>query len=196
MEKPMCCELCGEPMPYGEEMFKVHGYSGPCPKPPQEKNITINDVIEVMWSAHRPDLVEKIRDLETSLAAEVKAREEAEAKLEVSLSAFEGLRDKLALSEAGASVMREALLICKCETPISLIVNGWVHKKSCDCFICEALSSTAGTALLSRLEAAEKVCEAAQKITMYNPTSESAQSMLTLCEALKSWRDAREKNNP
>lgn len=28
------CELCGEPMPQGEEMFKIHGYSGPCPKPP------------------------------------------------------------------------------------------------------------------------------------------------------------------
>jgi len=27
------CELCGEPMPPGEEMFKYHGYSGPCPKP-------------------------------------------------------------------------------------------------------------------------------------------------------------------
>lgn len=28
------CELCGEPMPEGESMFKYHGYSGPCPKPP------------------------------------------------------------------------------------------------------------------------------------------------------------------
>ena len=28
------CELCGEPMPEGEDMFKIHGYSGPCPKPP------------------------------------------------------------------------------------------------------------------------------------------------------------------
>lgn len=25
------CGLCGEPMPPGEEMFKYHGYSGPCP---------------------------------------------------------------------------------------------------------------------------------------------------------------------
>lgn len=32
-EQPKC-ELCGEPMPPGEEMFKFHGYSGPCPKPP------------------------------------------------------------------------------------------------------------------------------------------------------------------
>lgn len=27
------CELCGQPMPEGEEMFKYHGYSGPCPNP-------------------------------------------------------------------------------------------------------------------------------------------------------------------
>lgn len=27
------CELCGEPMPPGEEVFKYHGFSGPCPKP-------------------------------------------------------------------------------------------------------------------------------------------------------------------
>ncbi len=31
------CELCGEPMPAGEEMFKYHGYSGDCPKPPLPK---------------------------------------------------------------------------------------------------------------------------------------------------------------
>jgi hypothetical protein len=31
------CELCGEPMPPGEEVFKFHGYSGPCPpKNPDE----------------------------------------------------------------------------------------------------------------------------------------------------------------
>lgn len=31
------CGVCGEPMPPGEEMFKYHGYSGPCPKPPLPK---------------------------------------------------------------------------------------------------------------------------------------------------------------
>ena len=35
-EKPLC-EVCGEPMPNGEEMFKFHGYSGNCPKPPLKK---------------------------------------------------------------------------------------------------------------------------------------------------------------
>lgn len=33
-EQPKC-ELCGEPMPPGEEMFKYHGYSGNCPHLPQ-----------------------------------------------------------------------------------------------------------------------------------------------------------------
>jgi hypothetical protein len=28
------CELRGEPLPAGESMFRLHGYSGPCPKPP------------------------------------------------------------------------------------------------------------------------------------------------------------------
>lgn len=32
------CELCGEPMPPGEEMFHYHGFSGPCPKPPLKKH--------------------------------------------------------------------------------------------------------------------------------------------------------------
>lgn len=31
------CTLCGEPMPAGEEMFKYHGFSGPCPRPPLPK---------------------------------------------------------------------------------------------------------------------------------------------------------------
>lgn len=35
-EKPTC-QLCGEPMPTGEEMFNFHGYSGPCPAPPLPK---------------------------------------------------------------------------------------------------------------------------------------------------------------
>jgi hypothetical protein len=28
------CEICGEPMLTSESMFKVHGFSGPCPRPP------------------------------------------------------------------------------------------------------------------------------------------------------------------
>ncbi|MDE2096514.1 MAG: hypothetical protein KGL39_04650 [Patescibacteria group bacterium] len=38
------CEVCGEPMPDGEEMFKYHGYSGSCPKPPTPKPTRIGFV--------------------------------------------------------------------------------------------------------------------------------------------------------
>lgn len=34
MSEQAKCQLCGDPMPPGEEMFNFHGYSGPCPKPP------------------------------------------------------------------------------------------------------------------------------------------------------------------
>ena len=45
------CEICGEPMPEGESMFKFHGYSGLCPKPPLPKP-SIEAVIEYV---HRKD---------------------------------------------------------------------------------------------------------------------------------------------
>lgn len=38
------CTICGEPMPEGEEMFKFHGYSGNCPKPPLERDSGIEAV--------------------------------------------------------------------------------------------------------------------------------------------------------
>lgn len=41
------CQLCGEPMPEGERMFKFHGYSGPCPKPPLPKP-TVAAVVEYL----------------------------------------------------------------------------------------------------------------------------------------------------
>lgn len=41
------CVLCGEPMPVGEEMFRYHGYSGPCPKPrdPTDEKIPEIDLV-------------------------------------------------------------------------------------------------------------------------------------------------------
>lgn len=45
------CELCGEPMPAGEEMFKYHGHSGPCPKPPLlPKILKYPDALHAMQS--------------------------------------------------------------------------------------------------------------------------------------------------
>ncbi len=39
------CKLCGEPMPEGETMFKYHGYSGPCPKPPLQKTEVVAEYV-------------------------------------------------------------------------------------------------------------------------------------------------------
>ncbi len=46
------CELCGEPMPEGEEMFKFHGYSGPCPKPPLPKPDPREAIYKIAWNAY------------------------------------------------------------------------------------------------------------------------------------------------
>jgi hypothetical protein len=43
-EGKVLCELCGEPMPPDESMFKVHGYSGDCPKPPLPNPVEDNYV--------------------------------------------------------------------------------------------------------------------------------------------------------
>ena len=39
------CELCGEPLPAGEEMFKYHGFSGNCPKPPKQTTQVVAEYI-------------------------------------------------------------------------------------------------------------------------------------------------------
>lgn len=61
-DKPRC-ELCGEPMPDGEEMFKYHGYSGLCPKPPLPRSgtprtdaalLTRNQGTREVFDAHEP----------------------------------------------------------------------------------------------------------------------------------------------
>ena len=46
------CQLCGEPMPKGEEMFNYHGYSGPCPKPPLSRPKQTNCQQEPSYPDH------------------------------------------------------------------------------------------------------------------------------------------------
>lgn len=53
------CELCGEAMPPGEEMFKFHGYSGPCPKPP----------LPPSQSAQEPAILRLVEEAERLLKA-------------------------------------------------------------------------------------------------------------------------------
>jgi hypothetical protein len=47
------CELCGEPMSEGEEMFKIHGYSGPCPKPPLPSAVAYDPKDDVILAANK-----------------------------------------------------------------------------------------------------------------------------------------------
>lgn len=43
------CAACGKPMPKGEEMFKFHGYSGPCrDTPPADHNAGANQSVGVL----------------------------------------------------------------------------------------------------------------------------------------------------
>lgn len=50
------CSICGEYMPLGEQMFKFHGYSGPCPKPP-------------LLQPHQARVVAEKEELDTKLNA-------------------------------------------------------------------------------------------------------------------------------
>lgn len=49
------CAICGEPMPAGEEMFKYHGYSGGCPKPPLPKPQAKQKVPGLVWAVAAKD---------------------------------------------------------------------------------------------------------------------------------------------
>lgn len=51
-EQPKC-EICGEPMLPGEEMFKFHGYSSDCPKPPLPRLPTADEMLD--WLQQRTE---------------------------------------------------------------------------------------------------------------------------------------------
>jgi len=53
MSEQAKCGLCGEPMPAGEEMFKYHGYSGPCPKPPLPRQPTLEQLLRMTVAGER-----------------------------------------------------------------------------------------------------------------------------------------------
>jgi hypothetical protein len=53
MSDKIACELCGEPMPEGEQMFKYHGYSGNCPKPPLPRPTFSREGPRLLWGSDR-----------------------------------------------------------------------------------------------------------------------------------------------
>lgn len=46
----MRCDICGEPMPEGEQMFKFHGFSGPCPRAQQKTEVVAEYLFRDMTS--------------------------------------------------------------------------------------------------------------------------------------------------
>lgn len=51
----VACALCGKPMPPGEEMFRFHGYSGPCPDLPLPPPEAISSLVKPLVEMHRHD---------------------------------------------------------------------------------------------------------------------------------------------
>lgn len=63
------CELCGEPLPAGEEMFRFHGYSGDCPKPPLPRKPTVADLVK-NWRNKATESREEADHLHATLESE------------------------------------------------------------------------------------------------------------------------------
>ena len=55
-EEKALCQICGEPMPPGEEMFNYHGYSCDCPKPPLVRPKQAGALLEELALAIFPNL--------------------------------------------------------------------------------------------------------------------------------------------
>lgn len=69
MEKVVRCEVCGEPLPEHESMFKYHGFSGPCPRPPLSKQPTVEEVTMIAQAKRVAELeaiLERMRAWDTT----------------------------------------------------------------------------------------------------------------------------------
>jgi len=100
------CSLCGEPMPAGEEMFKYHGFSGNCPKPPLSRKV--DEALLIACDAYGTD--EKTYEAELvgvtdDLAAKIRAygeqcRQAGAAEMRATASAMAGGWGALKVSHA------------------------------------------------------------------------------------------------
>ncbi len=64
------CELCGEPMPPGEQMFKYHGYSGPCPP---KAVITGRRTATSPWKSESPPAPDPKREPQTPIKGDTRS---------------------------------------------------------------------------------------------------------------------------
>jgi hypothetical protein len=75
-EQKSFCILCGDPMPSGEEVFKFHGYSGPCPKPRLKKSPMALYTKETLptggWRSYRKLLPTQMKRIDGPFQVETK----------------------------------------------------------------------------------------------------------------------------
>ena len=81
MNEEVDCELCGAPLPKGEEMFRYHGHSGPCPRPPMVPQTTLRDNTLKCGVCNHSE--QEFIDLQQSLAAKDAFKEEVEVVAQV-----------------------------------------------------------------------------------------------------------------
>jgi hypothetical protein len=131
----MNCELCGEPMPEGEEMFKLHGYSGPCPKPPLPSKPTEREPYS-RSQARRLMVQTGAADDATRIVAALEAEN---AKLQADVQRWMEVATRRATNlEAQLAVARELLREVEWVTPQ---LKMWTY-----CPVCENLTINDHTA--------------------------------------------------
>lgn len=88
------CELCGMPMPPGEEMFKYHGNSGPCPVQSKPQH-------QIRVSEEKLELDEKISKLCSFI--------ESESATTVSQAELERLKKQLGIMGQYSDILAERI---------------------------------------------------------------------------------------
>ena len=128
------CQLCGEPMPPGEEMFNYHGYSGPCPKPPlpaalpgapEPRADRLSDRLserwqELFWALPSGEMRSKLRALEIDIGRMFRPSVDAE-RAAIYIAALEHARDVIA--DLGCDCGDEGdqkCALCKVEAALGL----------------------------------------------------------------------------
>ena len=83
MSEQAKCELCGEPMPPGEEMFKFHGYSGPCPKEPLPHEPSPCQKLVAKWRSRATDSFLEADRIRQTIKEATDAEERCNVRAEV-----------------------------------------------------------------------------------------------------------------
>ena len=97
------CTICGEPMPENETMFKYHGLSGPCPKPPLNTPAPVTDAPSLKIS--HPDRLK----INSTLWGELKKLENSGAEISAYKCDIDATPSPAPVTD---EVMREICSVC------------------------------------------------------------------------------------